>query len=226
MANALTLEPLARALPPHVRLWAPELPGHGAHANVPFTWDAAVAQILAVIDEAGEAPLVLAGDSLGGYLALAAAVRTSTPLAGIVAGGCTYALRGFGGALARASDVPVRALEALVGEARVARVFARAFASIVYDRAFAERVAARGLAIHSRTESLRELLGRDVLALVPNIAAPITFVNGAYDMPIVFGTRTYARAARRGRVAIIPCAGHAVSVLRPAEFAAEIMRYL
>ena len=201
-----------------------DLPGHGANASVPFTWDAALAQLDALIILAGDAPLVLAGDSLGGYLVLAAAAHSHARPSGVVAGGCTYALRGLGGLLARASDLPVRALTAVFGEAALARMFAIIFARMSRDRALAVRVAETGLRVRSRTESLRELYGRDVLAWVRAIDVPVTFINGARDIPIVWSTRAYARAARYGRAVIVPATPHAVSVLQPDAFAAEIMR--
>ena len=46
------------------------------------------------------------GDSLGGYLVLAAGAQLGDAVAGVVAGSCTFAMRGLAGAVARMSLVP------------------------------------------------------------------------------------------------------------------------
>src|SRR5690606_39795796 len=71
------LEALAQARVPAV---APDLPGHGRRAGEPFTLDGAVAAVEeAAASLAGD--VVVAGLSLGGYLALHWAARTERPVA-------------------------------------------------------------------------------------------------------------------------------------------------
>ncbi|MGJ3509250.1 alpha/beta fold hydrolase [Enemella sp. A6] len=71
------------ALLPGVRIITPDLPGHGRRAGEPFTGEAALAVISEAVAEAGPRP-VLAGHSLGGYLAMAWAARHPHALSGLV----------------------------------------------------------------------------------------------------------------------------------------------
>src|SRR5690606_27618414 len=73
----------------------PDLPGRGRRAGEPFTLDGAVAAVEeAAASLAGD--VVVAGLSLGGYLALHWAARTERPVAAVVAAGCTTRPRGPG----------------------------------------------------------------------------------------------------------------------------------
>jgi len=103
--------PLAAALAPRWKLWAPDLPGfgqrprpQGLHANLASygRWLAQAAR-----EQAGDRPIVLLGHSLGGSVALHASPHLGPQLVGLVqiaAGGGVYQPRAFaqvrrGGAL-------------------------------------------------------------------------------------------------------------------------------
>lgn len=79
-------EPVARRLADRYRVLAPNLPGYGGSdprpAGEPSTAQAA-AVVEAVIREAG-APVLVAGHSYGGNVALAIALRGEVPVAGLV----------------------------------------------------------------------------------------------------------------------------------------------
>ena len=93
----------AALLGPDVDLAVPDLPAHGGRRGEPFTWESA----LEVIGEAVEGgapgvPVVLAGHSLGGYLALAWAADHPQRLAGLGLLGASAVPAGPGAALYRA----------------------------------------------------------------------------------------------------------------------------
>ena len=71
--SGASLHRIAAAIPGRTVV-TPDLPGHGARAGETFSIDAAVATILEVIDDLGT-PAVVAGMSLGGYVAMASAGR-------------------------------------------------------------------------------------------------------------------------------------------------------
>src|SRR5690606_33865580 len=97
------LEALAQARVPAV---APDLPGHGRRAGEPFTLDGAVAAVEeAAASLAGD--VVVAGLSLGGYLALHWAARTERPVAAGVAAGRTARPRDPGLAAYRRLAAPI-----------------------------------------------------------------------------------------------------------------------
>jgi pimeloyl-ACP methyl ester carboxylesterase len=180
--------------------------------------ESALATVSRLVTQAGSRRVVLAGDSLGGYIALLAAARSSAPVRAIVAGGCTWSMAGIAGAIARASDVPVRLLESAAGDARLER-WAAALVPRFTDAETAARIVRSGLRVRSRSESLSELAGLDLVALVRTLAVPIVFVNGALDWPTRAGERMLLRAARRAELVLGPRAGHGVGLLDPATFA-------
>ncbi len=67
--------PSSRGCPGAFRVIALDLPGHGALRDRPFAWDEAVETIAAVVEEAAGGRAIVAGLSLGGYLAMDLAIR-------------------------------------------------------------------------------------------------------------------------------------------------------
>jgi pimeloyl-ACP methyl ester carboxylesterase len=168
---------------------------------------------------------VLAGDSLGGYLALAAA-RRAPRLAGVVAGGCTFDLGGWRSLGARLTDLPVAAATAVLGPARVEAAMLAAFAALTRDRELAAEVGGAGLRLAARLESVADLAHVDLAGTIRSLGVPVTFVNGSRDLPIAWGTERYAALARSGRAVRIAGAGHGVFSLAPRPVAAEIAAVL
>lgn len=212
VANAATWIPLQRVLGDTVEVLAADLPGHGSRRGEIFDLEAAVASLTAtVLAQSTDRPTLVAGDSLGGYLALAVAARAGVAVRGVIAGSCTFSMRGLAGAFARASLV----LGALVPAAAVAAVIERSCAADV-----AAAIRERGLAPAMRSATLRALLDRDVFGDVANAVSPIVFIDGAFDIPIAWYAHTFARAARNGRAVVVPFATHGVGLSHPDAFAA------
>ena len=220
VANRQTWLPLASRLPDGVELWCSDLPGHGDRRGEPFTLASALRAIDALVGEAGSRRVIVAGDSLGGYLALAAAARGDARIAGVVAGGCSWSMTGWRGVLARASDLPPRAIEAIVGSARVESL-AAAVLPRVTDASTARAIVEGGLRARARSESLRELAGIDVVALAGAIDVPIAIVNGIFDWPTRAQEGAMVRAARDAALVLGRC-GHGVGFLAPQVFADAI----
>lgn len=193
---------------------ADDLPGHGTRRGELFDLEAAIVELCATVTAAvAERNVILAGDSLGGYLALAAAARSGAALRGVVAGSCTYPMRGTAALVARLS---------LLGDALVP---ARAFEGLmrrVCPADVASAIVERGLAPAMRGATLRALLGRDVFADVAAIRAPVAFIDGAFDVPIVCYARAFANAAQDARAVIVPRATHGVGLTHAGVFADAI----
>ncbi len=200
----------------------PDLPGHGSRRDEPFTLAVALATVLQLVRDAAPRKPILAGDSLGGYVALLAAAAAGDAVAGVVAGGCTWSMHGVAGALARASDLPVTMLERLLGAGALEALATRALPRLT-DPETSRAIADAGLRVASRSESLRELAGLDLFALVRRIEVPIVFVNGAWDWPTRAGEAALVRTARDASVVVVPRTGHGVGLLAPAAFAAAIV---
>jgi len=93
--NGRMWDPVRRLLDPRWRVLTPDLPGHGARYAERYTLEAAAATVAEMAREAGSAPLVVGGDSLGGYSTMAAASRLPRgQLKGLILGGCSLNYRG------------------------------------------------------------------------------------------------------------------------------------
>ncbi len=221
VANRKTWLPLSRVLASGIELWCPDLPGHGSRGDEPFALESALVTVTGLVARARPRRVILAGDSLGGYVALLAAARSSDAVHAVVAGGCTWSMAGIAGALARASDAPVRLLETIVGDARLEQWLAASVARFT-DAESAAEIVRLGLRVRSRSESLAELAGLDLVAHVRTLTVPIVFVNGARDWPTRAGERMLLRAAPRAALVLGPKAGHGVGLLDPSTFARAI----
>jgi pimeloyl-ACP methyl ester carboxylesterase len=221
VANRKTWLPVARELSARFEVWCPDLPGHGSRRSENFTLAGALEAVAALVADARPPHAIVAGDSLGGYVALASAARDPIGVAAVVAGGCTWTMTGAYGALARASDVPVALLTRAIGRDRMLRA-SESLVPLVADPDVAREIVGTGLRLESRSESLRELAGLDLVALVREIRVPIAFVNGRYDWPTRAGERALLHATSDASLAISPRCGHGVGLLDAPLFARTI----
>src|ERR1700733_6968972 len=84
--NGRMWDAMRRGLDPQFQVLAPDLPGHGARRHETFTLQGAIDTVVAAATSLDDAPVVLVGDSLGGYTALASAA--SLPAAQVEGLGC------------------------------------------------------------------------------------------------------------------------------------------
>lgn len=190
---------------------APNLPGHGARQDVPFT----LKDALATIDEAvrlSPQPPVLVGLSLGGYLAIHWTAEHPERIAALVAADCTVVP---GPALARAYGLWLRMKDVVPGDAdaRVRRSFARANGHKAATRYYGGG-RARGVV----GGVVSAIGGFDLLQDLRRITVPVTFVNGADD-PFRRHERMCLEAVPDGRLRVLDRAGHIANLNRPKRFA-------
>ena len=199
---------------------AVDLPGHGVRMSDAFTLDSA----MEVIDEAMSSkvtdappvPQLLAGLSLGGYLAIEYAATHPGRIDGLVAASCGTRPRGAGlagyrrlaAAIARLPDRG-RALNDLM---------VRAFLS---DEGV-DDVLAGGVALDVMAPALGAVGELDPEAALGRIEVPVWFVNGQFDH-FRLEERRLLRAAPDARLVVVPGATHLVSLARPDDFTAVIL---
>lgn len=206
-----------RALLPEVELVTVDLPGHGARVGEAFTREAALATVGAAVAQAERSPLVLAGHSLGGYLATMWAAEHPRAVDALVligasadpAGPLTGIYRGFARAmphvdaqrLARGMNAVMRGLGARGEHA----------AALPDGAAYAALPAAWQLVIdEAGPELLRE------------VECPVVLVNGQLDQMRVH-VRRFAAAARDPHVVTLPRATHLLPATHPEQLA-EVLR--
>ena len=115
-------------LGPDVELVVPDLPAHGSRRGEEFTWERALEVVTEAVEggDAG-APVVLAGHSLGGYLAMAWASEHPQRLAGLALLGASAVPAGPGAALYRA----IAKVEGRLGVDRMSRALDRQFDALL-----------------------------------------------------------------------------------------------
>lgn len=115
--NGRSWDPVRRLVDPRLQVLAPDLPGHGARRNETYSLQGAVDTVLAAARALGDAPFILAGDSLGSYTSQAAAASLPQDrLKGLVLGGATHEFIGAPVLPYAAKALVFRVLLPLMGE--------------------------------------------------------------------------------------------------------------
>lgn len=214
---------------------AVDLPGHGTRLGGPFSVDDALEVIDAAFprDDAdrgdgsgaagasgaagtGRTPRLLVGLSLGGYLAIEYAATHRGRIDGLVAASCGTRPRGAGLA-------GYRRLAAAIGRLPDhGRGLNDLMVRVFLPRDRVADVLAGGVALDVMAPVLGAVSALDPEAALARIDVPVWLVNGRFDH-FRIEERRMLRAARDGRLVVVPGATHLVSLARPEEFTAVVL---
>jgi len=203
------------------RVIAMDLPGHGALAREPFTLAAARDHVIRVIDEAAGGRAVLAGLSLGGYVAMEVAAVAPERVRALVLSGATaeptgprmWPYRGLAWALGRFDGPRLDALNARFFRAR-------------FPSAIAEPIVAGGFWSGGGAQALRAVSGERFMPRLAAYPGPTLIVNGEYDLPFRLFAGSFAKAARHPRRVRLAGATHLANLDRPAAFDRAIRSFI
>lgn len=207
-----------RPLLPGADVVAPDLPGHGSRVSEPFTLEAALRTIADAVDGARPGQrVVLAGHSLGGYLATVYAARHPGRLDLLVligatadpSGPLTGVYRAFARLVGR-SD-PHRMARAVNRVARWLGARGELADTLPGGEAYA--------ALPAAWQVVMDECGPDLLRRVD---CPVVLVNGQLDQ-MRLHVRRFAAAAGQARVVTVPGATHLMPLTHP-ERLAQILR--
>lgn len=215
--NGRAWDPVRRHLEPRWRVVALDLPGHAADRAHVYTLQAASAQVAALARAVAPAPLILVGDSLGGYTAVgSAAAVPPAQLRGLVVAGASGHM-GHGSALAYLRDAPLVWAMAATLDVRT-RLDAR-LQGMGYAEPDRRAVLDAGVEINAVPAAVRELLYVDFRARLAALDVPVLITNGSLDERAVSQEDAYAAAAKRPLRHRFEGVEHGVSMRRCADFA-------
>lgn len=228
--NGRMWDPARRFLDPHYRVITPDLPGHGSRMGERYTLEGSVQTVLDAVRDIGSAPLILGGDSLGGYTSLAAAsALPAQQLKGLVIGGASFNFEGAEIWPYQIKGRFFRALGAVFGDQRLieksaTKVFGEGPKKVNIPPHEVRAILDRGMNTYVFLDCVREMTGVDFRSKVEAIRQPILFVNGDKDKPNVRHEASFLAAAKHGSVHRFDCE-HGVSLWRFEEFAQLINRF-
>lgn len=224
----------ARGLADRYRVVTPDLRGHGGSAapTGPYPMRDLAADVLETLDAAGvTGPAVVGGLSMGGYVALALAAIAPDRLAGLVlvnsrAGADPDSTRRVREDLAR--EVERSGSAAAVVEAMAPKLFGAATAEGQPElvREWTDRMGRTPVA--GLAGSLRGMADRpDRTADLFRIVVPALVLAGEDDRLIPLEeARRMADALPRGRLEVIPGAGHLAPIENPEATTGALRRFL
>ncbi len=220
--NGRSWDPVRRLIDPRLRVLAPDLPGHGARRAERYTLRGGVETVLAAARELGEAPFILAGDSLGSYTAQASAAELPQDrLKGLVLGGASHEFIGAPVLPYATKALLFRVLLPLLGEEKlIARKIPDTLRSFGMCEADVDATMEAGISLRAFPDAVRALRGFDFRERLARIAQPTMFINGDLDTNHVRGEARYVAAARQASVHRFAGCEHGVSMHRSADYAA------
>lgn len=221
--NGRAWDPVRRQIDPRWRVVTPDLPGHTADRGHVYTLQAATAQVAAIARAVAPAPLILVGDSLGGFTALgAAAAVPPAQLRGLVVAGASGSM-GLRATFAYLRDAPlVRVMSATLD---VRRRIGGLLQSMGYGAADAQAVVDAGVELNAVPAAVRELLFVDFRARLAALDVPVLITNGSLDERAVSQEDEFAAAARQLQRHRFENVEHGVSMRRSGEFAVLVNRF-
>jgi pimeloyl-ACP methyl ester carboxylesterase len=208
--------PQLRGLAAEYRVLAPDLPGHGGRAHSPFTFAAAVRVVAEFISEHADGRALVAGMSLGGYVAIELAAAHPQLVTGLVLSGCSVNFTGVLGAYLKVVSALMRRGWLTQNRAKAEQKVRRLFPPSLADVAEAQLQA--GVYPNALGPSFAEMAGRDFAALLSRYPGPSLILNGERDRTSRKGEKPFVAAQRDGRVAVVPGAGHACSIDQPESY--------
>lgn len=208
-----------RLLGPDVEVVTPDLPGHGTRSATRFTFDGAVETIGAAVGGTS-LPVLLAGHSLGGYLASARASVNSAQLTGL-------ALLGAAGdpssplahAYGRATGLFQR-----IGIPRMDRMANRHLARIVPPDTI-DALRGAGVSYASVPDAWPVVLREIRPELLDSVDCPVLFIGGQFDQMRIH-TRRYLGHTRDAQIVVIPRGTHMFPLTHQQLTAAALRRFI
>jgi pimeloyl-ACP methyl ester carboxylesterase len=212
--------PQMRDLRRDYRVVALDLPGHGTLAAAPFTLAVAAERLREVVDEQAGGRALVAGLSLGGYVAIEFARRWPERAAGLVLTGCSANPRGVLSVLP-----PTLALfQRAVGD-RWLTFFNEINFRLRYGEELAEQQIEAGFFFKATQEALHQLRGKDFRRALSAYSGPVLLLNGERDTLFRLGELSFLASTPDARLQLVRGAGHVANLEEPAAYSRALRRF-
>lgn len=217
--GAAIWEEHARALSDAYYIIAPDLPGHGALADLPFEIAVCDALLAYITERVTTLPPLIVGYSLGGYLAMRYATDLPERTAGLILSGCSTDIVGQRQLLYEIG-VGITAQFSASFVQRVLAVFfrltlPRRIADTIIPFPFNQQVFESSRKLAGGVRYSEKLAGYD---------KPVLIVNGEWDVLFRPDEELYA-SATGGQLVIMERSDHVAPLRRPEEFTGHVRRF-
>lgn len=212
--------PQLEALEKEFDIVAIDLPGHGSRANVAFTLDGAVESVARSIEARLPGRVIVAGASLGGYVAIAHAAKYPNQISSLFLSGCCVSYFGVIGTIARFNLILLR----YVSSKRQTIMQVNMLKKVTTSRVIEEMTRA-GLAPGSARDGLKEVIGVDFLSKAKRIEAPVMVANGENDYLNRKYQKEFVATLHNGSTVVFPGCGHLCSLEKPELFADYLLDF-
>src|SRR5580698_6821532 len=181
--NGRMWDSVRRFLDPRYAILTPDLPGHGTNRGLRYTIPGAIQIVATAAQSVYPAPVVLVGDSLGAYTAMASAARLpAQQLQGLVLGGSTFDFKGAAVFPAVFRGALLGVLSRLFGEQRlIEKLMPKALARFGLSDEDARHIIEAGMSVHAFGQAVQAIRRVDFLASLSAIQQPALIVNGDED---------------------------------------------
>jgi pimeloyl-ACP methyl ester carboxylesterase len=202
--------PQVRAWSSEYRVVAPDLPGHGDLAALPFTLEAAVETVNDAIARHTSGRAIVVGLSLGGWVAIEHAHRHPVTVSALVLIGCSRNLTGgLGFYLKVVAGLMRRGLLRQSPE-RIEEKTRRLFPPALRD--VADEQIRAGIHAEPLAPAFAATAGKKWTVLLQTLEVPILLINGERDSMARRGEAEFLAAVPRARAVTIAGAGHACNL--------------
>lgn len=202
--------PQLEALDKEFDIVAIDLPGHGRNADVVFTLDGAIESVARSIEAGTSGKVIVAGLSLGGYVAIAHAAKYPGQISGLFLSGCCVSYFGFIGAIARLNTIMLR----YVSSKRQRTMQVNMLKEVTTNRIIEEMIRV-GLVPGSARDGLNEVIGVDFLSKMKKIETPVLIANGENDRLNRKFQNKFVVTLHDGSARLFPGCGHLCSLEKP-----------
>lgn len=202
---------------------APDLPGHGSLSHIPFSFSSAQQTVAEIIRKEANGSALVAGLSLGGYVAMKLAEKHPDLIAGLVLSGCSVNFKGGLGIYLRIVSQLMKAgllkQSRSQAEHKVQQMFPPALSDV------AEVQIQAGVFPDALGASFAEMAGKDFTTSLAKYRGPGLILNGERDTVSRRGEGEFVAAMADGQIRIIPNAGHACSLDQPESYNSAILAF-